>query len=43
MSRWNNKGNNNCANYNYQCDKLTKNCGECDVEDRYPYRNDFNW
>ena len=43
MSRWNNKGKNNCANYNYWCDKLAKNCGECDIEDRYPYINDFNW
>ena len=43
MSRWNNKGKINCANYNYQCDKLAKNCRECDAGDRYPYRNDFNW
>lgn len=26
-SRWSNKGKTNCANYNYWCDKLEKNCG----------------
>ena len=47
MGRWNNKGKINCVNYNYWCDKLAKNCGGCDeyveAENRYPYRNDFNW
>ena len=47
MSRWNNKGKNNYANYNYQCDKLANNCEECDeyaeAEDRYPYSFYFNW
>lgn len=44
-SRWNNKGKTNCANYNYWCDKLSKNCGGCDEysEDRYPYENGSNW
>ena len=41
--RWNNKGKNNCANYNYWCDKLAKNCGRCDTEDRYSYGNGSNW
>lgn len=27
IGRWNNKGKNNCTNYNYWCDKLAKNCG----------------
>ena len=46
-SRWNNKGKANCANYNYWCEKLLKNCGGCDedaeAEDRYPYGNGSNW
>ena len=46
-SRWSNKGKINCANYNYWCDKLSKNCGGCneyaEAEDRYPYGNGSNW
>lgn len=46
ISRWSNKGKNNCTNYNYWCNKLEKNCLACDeyheAEDTYPYGENSN-
>lgn len=36
-SRWNNKGKNNCTNYNYWCDEYAE------AKDKYPYGNGSNW